>query len=294
MVHLRPGLRLVIADFTPVETRKIPFAADGTDLRFSFLREGNGRMTYRVSSGSAVNKRVLPMQRSSFVSFYPQLEGSLYFPAGYRQFHVAILISPSLLNTLLGGRFQRIPHELQAIVDGCSTIDFYHRGPLSMLMDTALTQLLSCPYSGQLGLIYQESKAIELIAHKLAQIQSTFQAASASVKLHADDVQRVHAAKRILGKNLDTPPRLSDLARAVGTSHTQLNRGFKVVHGKSVFGYLRQMRLEEAGCLLQTGRMNVTEAAIAVGYNSISSFSRAFSAHFGVTPLGYLKQDRGV
>jgi AraC-like DNA-binding protein len=39
--------------------------------------------------------------------------------------------------------------------------------------------------------------------------------------------------------------------------------------------------------------MNVTEAAIAVGYNSISSFSRAFSAHFGANPLNILKKTAG-
>lgn len=292
-IHLRPGLKLYIADFQPMETRNLPFTADGAFLRFSFLREAIGHMDTRVSSGTAVNTRVLPIERSSAVSFTPELVGTLCFPAGYRQFHISIQISQSLLHTLLGGRFQRVPHELQAIVDGCSTIDFYHRGPLSPLMDAALGQLLNCPYSGQLGLIFQESKAIELIAHKLAQIESTVKTDPASVKLPSDDVERVRAAKTILGKNLDAPPRLPDLARAVGTSHTQLNRGFKMIYGTSVFGYLRRMRLEEAGCLLQKGHMNVTEAAIAVGYNSISSFSRAFSAHFGVTPLTYLKQDRG-
>jgi AraC family transcriptional regulator, transcriptional activator of the genes for pyochelin and ferripyochelin receptors len=292
MVHLRPGLKVFIADFQPMDAHRHPFMADDAFLRFSFLREAKGHMDTSVSSGTAVNRRILPMERSSTVSFYPELESTLFFPAGYRQFHVSIQISPSLLHTVLGGRFQRIPHELQAIVDGCNTIDFYHRGSLSPLMDAALSQLLNCPYSGQLGLIFQESKAIELIAHKLAQIQASFKTDPPWVKPHSDDVQRVRAAKDILEKNLDTPPRLVALAQAVGTSHTQLNRGFKMMYGTSVFAYLRKMRLEEARCLLEKGRMNVTEAAIAVGYNSISSFSRAFSDHFGVTPLRCLKKDQ--
>ncbi|MEJ2157126.1 MAG: helix-turn-helix transcriptional regulator [Desulfobacteraceae bacterium] len=82
------------------------------------------------------------------------------------------------------------------------------------------------------------------------------------------------------------------MARAVGTTHTQLNRGFRRIYGTSVFGYLRKMRLEKARHLLEKGKMNVTEAAMAVGYNSLSSFSRAFSNHFGMKPMRYLKKER--
>jgi AraC-like DNA-binding protein len=34
----------------------------------------------------------------------------------------------------------------------------------------------------------------------------------------------------------------------------------------------------------------VTEAALAVGYNSLSSFSRAFAAHFGSQPFRFLEK----
>jgi AraC family transcriptional activator of pyochelin receptor len=292
MIHLRPGLNLHIADFNPRETVKLHFETRASCLRFTFLREGKGYMDWRVSKGTAVTKKVRPIERSSSVTFCPELEGTVCFPAGHRQSHFSIQISQSLLNTLLGGRFQRVPYDLQAICDGCNTIDYYHCGPLSPVMEVAIHQLLQCPYSGQLGRIYQQSKAIELIAHKLAQIESASKVAPALIKTRFDDIERVRFARDILQRNLENPPRRFDLARAVGTSHTQLNRGFRKMHGTSVFGYLRKMRLEEARHLLEKGGMNVTEAAIAVGYNSISSFSRAFSAHFGSKPLSFLKKDQ--
>jgi len=195
------------------------------------------------------------------------------------------------MNTLLGGRFQRVPYDLQAILDGCNSIDFYHYGPLTPVMDSAIQQLLDCPYSGPLGLIYQESKAVELIAHKLAQIESSSKASPAPNRMRLDDIERVRHAREILMRNLENPPRLYDLATAAGTSHTQLNKCFQKMYGTSVFGFLRKMRLEEARHLLEKGNMNVTETAFAVGYNSISSFSRAFSEHFGSKPLSFLKKD---
>ena len=48
--------------------------------------------------------------------------------------------------------------------------------------------------------------------------------------------------------------------------------------------YLRQVRLERAAELLKTGRCNVTEAALEVGYNSLSHFSSAFHEMFGCCP----------
>jgi AraC-like DNA-binding protein len=42
--------------------------------------------------------------------------------------------------------------------------------------------------------------------------------------------------------------------------------------------------MERAAELLRTGRCNVTEAAVAVGYNSLSHFSSAFHETFGCCP----------
>lgn len=293
-IHLRPGLDLHVADFNPRQSAKMKFEGSGACVRFTFLREGKGYMDWRVSTGSAVTKKVLPIERSSSVSFFPELAGTVCFPAGYRQSHFSIQISQSLLGNLLGGRFQRIPHDLRAIFDGCNTIDYCHYGLLSPVMDAAVLQLLHCPYSGTLGLMYQESKAIELIAHKLAQIESSTQPASEIMKLRLDDVERVRFAKEILARNMENPPKLFELARTVGTSHTQLNQGFRRIYGTSVFGYLRKLRLDEARKLLEKGNMNVTEAAMAVGYNSISSFTRAFSDQFGSNPKGFMKNSKGA
>jgi AraC family transcriptional regulator, transcriptional activator of the genes for pyochelin and ferripyochelin receptors len=291
-VHLRPGLDLHIAGFKPRDTMEMDFEIRDSFLRFTFFLEGNGYWEWRPSKSADDAKNVLHIKRCSSVSFYPESEATICFPAGYYQYHLTIQISPDLLSTFIGGRFRRIPYDLGAISEGCDTIDFFHSGPLSPVMEAAIQRLLDCPYSGSLGQIYQESRAVELIALKLAQIESSAVNIPAFNKLRLDDVERVQQAKCILIRDLENPPRLFDLARAVGTTHTQLNRGFRRIFGTSVFGYLRKMRLEKARHLLENGKTNVTEAAMAVGYNSLSSFSRAFSVHFGLKPVSYLKKAR--
>jgi AraC-like DNA-binding protein len=59
-------------------------------------------------------------------------------------------------------------------------------------------------------------------------------------------------------------------------------RGHETVLNREAQGFLRNLRLERAAELLRSGRSNVTEAAIAVGYSSLSHFSKAFAEMFGV------------
>lgn len=102
----------------------------------------------------------------------------------------------------------------------------------------------------------------------------------------------VLAAASILRQDLETPPRLLELARRVGLSHPRLNRGFRQCFGTTAFGYLRMLRLEEARQLLEAGKTNVTDAAYSVGYQSLPSFSRAFSDRFGLCPREFLNRLR--
>jgi AraC-like DNA-binding protein len=44
------------------------------------------------------------------------------------------------------------------------------------------------------------------------------------------------------------------------------------------------VRLETAHAHLQSGKMNVYEACVAVGYSSLSNFIALFKKEFGITP----------
>jgi len=97
-------------------------------------------------------------------------------------------------------------------------------------------------------------------------------------------------ASQILQDDIAEPPTLRELAKIVGVSHPKLNQEFRKYFGTTVFGYLRKLRLEKARELLVVHHSNVTETAFQVGYESLPSFSRAFSLHFGHCPRKVLKQ----
>lgn len=96
--------------------------------------------------------------------------------------------------------------------------------------------------------------------------------------------ERAARVRTVLAERLADPPTLEELGRLVGCSPFYLSRQFSEVTGLTIQQHLRQARLERAAELLREGRHNVTEAALAVGYNSLSHFTVAFRDAFGCCP----------
>lgn len=100
-------------------------------------------------------------------------------------------------------------------------------------------------------------------------------------RLSAERVEKVIA---MLRQDLTNPPTLEDIGRAVGCSQFHLSRTFSTATGMTIPQYIRQLRMERAAGLLRSGEFNVTEAAMEVGYSSLSHFSQAFHETFGCCP----------
>lgn len=283
--EIASGLNLHIADFVPSQTIEQHFGTATPMLRFYFHILGSGywdlRSPYQARSQSRVNHG----DRISSLLFYPQMEGLVHLPLERRQFHLSLSITPSRLNEFLGGRLGAFPQELRAISEGRMDRGYTHAGPLSRMMYQAVQNILDCPYTGPMKALYLESKAMELIVHKLAQAAGQDEGEGRPLQLGLQETDRLWHAREILCRDLENPPALSDLAHAVGTNHCSLNAGFRELFGTTVFAYLRQKRLIEARRLIQEEGLNVTEAALQVGYSSISSFSKAFSELFGLTAM---------
>lgn len=105
-------------------------------------------------------------------------------------------------------------------------------------------------------------------------------------RLALDRVEKVRAA---LLADLEEPPDLAELAKLCGCNPQYLSRTFSETAGTTISLYLRRLRIERAAELLQSGRMNASEAALEVGYRSLSHFSQAFREEKGSPPTAWLR-----
>lgn len=101
-------------------------------------------------------------------------------------------------------------------------------------------------------------------------------------------LERVEKVKAHVLQQLDDPQTLESLARIAGCSPHYLSRTFAQMTGLSLMLWIRRVRIERAAELIASGRCNVSEAALEVGYRSFSHFSRAFGEEKGVPPSKWI------
>jgi AraC-like DNA-binding protein len=84
---------------------------------------------------------------------------------------------------------------------------------------------------------------------------------------------------------------LDDLARTAGLSRAGFALNFKKCVGVTPMEYLAQWRMQLACELLQDGDRRIAEVASAVGYESESAFSVAFTRIVRCRPGQYRKRE---
>ncbi|HEX9832636.1 MAG TPA: helix-turn-helix transcriptional regulator, partial [Mycobacterium sp.] len=84
-----------------------------------------------------------------------------------------------------------------------------------------------------------------------------------------------------------------DVSRAVAVSERTLRRMFHDTLGLSWRTYLLHARMLRAMALLAGPGQSVQDTASAVGFESLSSFTRAFTQFCGETPSTYRKKVAG-
>ncbi len=98
------------------------------------------------------------------------------------------------------------------------------------------------------------------------------------------EIERLYRARQILREQLAEPPSLDDLAQTLGTNQPRLSRGFRTLFGTTVFGFIRELRLQRARELLIRSALPVKSIALEVGYRNTSDLTRGIKERFGMTP----------
>lgn len=102
--------------------------------------------------------------------------------------------------------------------------------------------------------------------------------------LRPPQVQRVTEYMRT---HLDEAIGLQELADLLELSRFHFCTSFHKATGFTPHQWLVRIRMERARELLANSRLTITEIALAVGYQTPSSFAHAFRVAIGITPTGY-------
>lgn len=97
----------------------------------------------------------------------------------------------------------------------------------------------------------------------------------------------VQDALLYFNSNFSSPIRISELAARLQVSQQYLARLFKAETGMSPLQYLNRLRIEKAKEAMRTSAVNISEAAMAAGFDNLYYFSRLFKQLEGMSPSAY-------
>jgi len=214
------------------------------------------------------------VQSGFFNTMYRQRqEVNVIDKAGSYRLCVAVVVMAQTFRELSRYEQGRLAPQLQLAAGGLTGGEFVATTPITQKHLDILHQILTPPRGLEESHMHYKSKAYELLSHCMNP-----QGDSQGAETDDYSPERVSQAAEILIHSMEA------LSRMLSTSHVTLNQEFRQAFGTTVFGYLRRVRLDRARHILETGDANVTEASLAVGYNSVSTFSQAFAERHGMTP----------
>ena len=92
----------------------------------------------------------------------------------------------------------------------------------------------------------------------------------------------------IIDRNLGNPDlSVEMISDNMGMSATHLYRKLKEMTGYSTREIIINYRMQKAALMLENKEGNISEIMYAVGFSSLSGFSKSFKSKFGVSPSNY-------
>jgi len=100
---------------------------------------------------------------------------------------------------------------------------------------------------------------------------------------------QLHTALQYMDDHYNETIRLSELASLANMSSQHFCRLFKMMTGKRPMDYINFLRINKAVTLLSENRFNISEVAMAVGFDDSNYFSRIFKKYKKISPSALRK-----
>ena len=105
---------------------------------------------------------------------------------------------------------------------------------------------------------------------------------------------RLCRSRDFLATSLDLRVRLTEAAGKAYLSPYHYHRMFARAFGETPHDFVQRLRIERAKELLARDHLPVTEVCLAVGYESLGSFSTLFRSVVGYSPAEYRRSMRRI
>ncbi len=152
---------------------------------------------------------------------------------------------------------------------------------ITLQMQRLIHSIYNCEERGSMRSLLIQSRTLELLA---LQIRQFAQSPQTFIAVKSEDLDKLYRLKAYLDEHFLQDLSLTQLSKVSLLNEFKLKSGFKAVFNTTVFGYIRNLRMQYAKRLLCDMNMQVAEVAMITGYEHVQHFSVAFKKHFGISP----------
>jgi len=179
-----------------------------------------------------------------------------------------------------------VPSDMRAVIEDMSKLDdsFLFQEIYHLPIVNALNEIIQQENIGLLNSTFATAKIYETLFLQLEQYKRSTEHPNRKTIQREEKLMKIRQAESVLMSQVLDPPTIPELSRMVGINQQDLKCGFKELFGETINQYLTERRLEQAGILIQGGKMSIAEVAAAVGYNSPGYFARRFKEKYGIGP----------
>ena len=143
----------------------------------------------------------------------------------------------------------------------------------------------------------------ELTAEDISDFETSLDLAEPVAEImqgDSDDINAIDFERRLQTDFIDAKAflnpslKLTDVARMLGTNRTYMSVYLNNEKHTTFYDFVNELRLEHACTLLRTTTLTLDLVCEQSGFNSLSTFRRAFVKQHGLTPHAYRMQSRNL
>jgi len=277
-VFIEDGFYVLKIQNDSIQNQKVTREIDSSFIQFHFCLKGGAKFIFNEGRYALeVN------EDNSLLLYNTQVDLPLNLVLNTNSWMVSIVMTIRKFHSLFSKEADYIPFLSPDNKDK----KYYSQDAVSPAIAVVLSQVMNYNLHRSIKELYIKGKVYELISLYFNKSQDA-DVEQCPFLVDEDNVKRIRQAKEIIISRMAEPPGLQELSEEIGLSLKKLKEGFKQIYGDSVYSFLFDYKMEYARKMLESGKHNVNEVGLKVGYSTSSHFIAAFKKKYSTTPKKYL------
>lgn len=277
-IKVEEGFYILKIQNDGAEPRLMQREIDSTYIQFHFCLKGKSRFNFNEG-----NYFLEVNEENSLLLYNTQKDLPLNLVVSPNSWLLSVVMTIRKFHALFSSEADYIPF----LSEDNKEKKYYAQEMVSPAIAVVLSQLMNYNLHPSVKQLYIKGKVYELVSLYFNKTEEA-DLEQCPYLADEDNVRRIKMAKEIMISRMVEPPTLVELSEEIGLSLRKLKEGFKQIYGDSVYGFLFDYKMEYARKMLETGKHNVNEVGLKVGYSTASHFITSFKKKYGTTPKKYL------